>query len=153
MSFWCFNRPKPPCCPESADSFYAQFTVTANPESGSDLPMSILFQEGDRILLNGPNQILLAPGYLYLVNYLFLATPEPDGYFEIIPRINGSLRLYYAFFAPAGSLERNASAAGSFTTNEAASQAASLSFNLTYPPTVNNIDITGTVSVTPLPRL
>lgn len=153
MSFRCFNNFKPPCRPDNACRFFAQFAVTANPASGSDLPMSVVFQEGDQIRLNGANQILLAPGYLYLVNYLFLATPEPDGFFEIVPRINGSLRLYYAFFAPAGSLERNASAAGSFTTNEAASQEAALAFNLTYPPTVNNIDITGTVSVTPLIRL
>lgn len=153
MSFWCPNHPKPPCTTNSTCRFFAQFTVTANVASGSDLPMSVLFQEGDQIRLNNTDQILLDPGYLYLINYLFLATPEPDGFFEIIPRINGSLRLYYAFFAPAGGVERNASAAGSFTTNEAASQEASLAFHLTYPSTVNNIDLTGTISVTPLIRL
>lgn len=145
--------PKPPCHPGEAISSYAQYGVQSSPPSGSDLPLSILFQEGDSIRQNGDSEILLAPGYLYLIDYLFLATPEANGYLQIVPRINGSLRLLYSFFAPANGRERNASASGSFTTNAAATSEASLSFSLTYPNTVRNIDISGAVSVTPLLRI
>lgn len=153
MSFCCSPSPKPTCEPESKCKFFAQYVVSGNPASGTNLPMSPLFQEGNQIRLNENNQILLAPGYLYLVDYIFLAITETDGYMQIVPKINETLRLLYAYFAPAGSLARNASASGSFTTNEAAAQEASLSFGLTYPSTVKNIDITGAISVTPLIKL
>ena len=37
-----------------------------------------IFQEGTQIHLNGNTEIILAPGYLYLINYLLLATTEPS---------------------------------------------------------------------------
>ena len=52
-----------------------------------------IFQEGTQIHLNGNTEIILAPGYLYLINYLLLATTEPDNYMQIVPRINGTLQL------------------------------------------------------------
>lgn len=85
---------------------------------------------GQGIRLEGDSDIMLETGWLYLVDYIFLATPEPQGYMQIVPRINRSLRGLYSFFAPAGT-ERNASASGSFTTNEAAVSEARLSFHLT----------------------
>lgn len=150
MNFWCSNPPKPSCKPKPKCNFYAQFAVHANPASGLELPMTVVFQNGNQIQLEEDSQILLAPGYLYLINYIFLATPEAGGCMQITPKINDTLRLLYACFAPAGNIARNASASGSFTTNEALIQEASLSFNLTYPATVRNIDISGAVSVTPL---
>lgn len=71
---------------------------------------------------------------------------------EIIPYINGTPRLLYSFFAPTGA-ERNTSASAGFTTNEAATSEARLSFRLDYPVTTRNIDISGTVSVTPLMKI
>ena len=71
---------------------------------------------------------------------------------QIVPRINGTLQLLYSFLAPAGSGSRNTSAAGSFTTNAAAEEAR-LSFSLTYPPEVRNIDISGAISITPLIKI
>lgn len=142
-----------PCTPYEAIDFYAQYGVQANPPSGSDLPLFVLFQEGDRIHLNGSSEILLAPGYLYLIDYLFLASPEKNGYMQITPVINGNLNLLYSFFAPANGQERNASASGGFTTNTALSQEGSVSFRLTYPETVRNINISGAVSVTPLIKI
>lgn len=149
------KKPKDKCCCEKTEEkpdFFAQYSVLASPPSRSDLPFRPVFQKGESIHLDGETEIALKAGYLYLIDYIFLATPEAGGYFEIVPRINGSLRLLYAFFAPAGS-ERNASASGSFTTNEAASEDITLSFNLTYPDTVRNIDISGAVSVTPLMKI
>lgn len=150
-AFCC--RPAERCCPPVPEDpfFYAQFGVSANPASGSFLPLFRIFG-GEEIGIRDNNTVVLPPGYLYLVNYVFQAVPEADSYFQIVPYLNGSPRLITSFFAPSGT-ERNASAAGSFTTNEAAGAAAELAFSLTYPEKVRNIDITGTVSVTPLHRL
>lgn len=142
----CCWKPKPP----GNIDFYAQYRVQSSPISGSLLSMASNFQAGEQIHLYNDTEIILAPGYLYLINYLFLATPEADGYMQITPRINGSLRLLYSYFAPAGSASSSTSASGSFTTNEALTEEASVSFQLTYPSTVRNIDISGTISVTPL---
>lgn len=154
----CFGNKSPACppepspVPEERPDFFAQFGVTGNPESGSALPLIQLFNVGEGIRLENDTEIILEPGWLYLVDYIFLATPEPGGYMQIIPRINGSLRGLYSFFAPTGD-ERNTSASGSFTTNEAAASQARLSFALTYPETAGNIDISGAVSVTPLMKI
>ncbi len=142
-----------PCPSREKIDFYAQYGVLGDPPSGSDLPFLTLFQETDKIHLNGDTEIVLAPGYLYLIDYIFLAVPEANGYMQIVPRINGVLKLLYSFFAPANSQEKVASASGSFTTNAASEAEALLSFHLTYPPTVRNIDISGAVSVTPLLKI
>lgn len=148
MRFYdCFCRPDKPQEPYS----YAQYGVQSSPPSNSDLPMLVLFQEGNQISLDN-TQILLAPGYLYLVDYIFLATPEPDSYMQITPKINNSLRLLYSYFAPTGSASRNTSASGSFTIPVTESNTA-VSFNLTYPATVRNIDISGAVSVTTIHKI
>lgn len=132
--------------------FYAQFGVFSNPESGSHLSFYEIFRRGDGISLENSDTIVLRPGYLYLINYIFLATPEPGNFMQIIPSVNGTLRFQYSFFAPAGN-ERNTSASGSFTINEAILDEASIQIQITYPEGVNNIDISGSVSVTPLMRI
>ena len=144
MKLRCCHGNKPPACPPGPDpapeerpDFFAQFGVTSSPASGSSLPLIQLFNVGEGIRLEGDSDIMLAPGWLYLVDYIFLATPEPQGYMQIVPRINGSLRGLYSFFA----------------TNEAAVSEARLSFHLTYPATTRNIDISGAVSVTPVIRI
>lgn len=140
------------CLPTPREPFsYAQYGVQANPPSNSDLPMLVLFQEGSQISLAN-TEILLEPGYLYLIDFIFLATPEADSFMQITPKIDGTLRLLYSFFAPTGSASRNTSASGSFTIPVPENRTA-LSFNLTYPNTVNNIDISGAVSVTVLHKL
>lgn len=144
-----------PCCcpvcpvPTPEANFYAQFGVNANPASGSNLPFFTVFNEGDRITADGSGIITLPAGYMYHIDYLFLATPEAGNYFQIVPYINDSPGLLYSFLSPAGS-NRNSSASGGFLTNQALSQAASLRFVLTYPPETNNIDISGAVSIMPL---
>lgn len=130
---------------------YAQYGVQANPPSKSDLPMAVLFQEGEQISLTD-TEIFLEPGYLYLIDFIFLATPEADSFMQITPKINGMLQLLYSFFAPTGSASRNASASGSFTV-PVTENSASVSFNLTYPDKVRNIDISGAVSVTLLHKI
>lgn len=137
-----------PCEPYS----YAQYGVQANPPSNSDLPMSVLFQEGGQIALMNNTEIVLVPGYLYLVDFIFLATPGTNSYMQITPKINGSLRLLYSFFAPSGTASGNTSASGSFTipTNDSNTI---LTFSLTYPNTVTNIDISGAISVTMLHKI
>lgn len=140
------------CKPCDSSYSYAQYAVQANPPSNSDLPMSILFQEGGQIALMNNTQIVLVPGYLYLVDFIFLATPGTNSYMQITPKINGSLRLLYSFFAPSGAASRNTSASGSFTIPTTDDNAI-LSFNLTYPNTVTNIDISGAISVTMLHKI
>ena len=130
---------------------YAQYGVQSNPPSGSDLPMFILFQEGNQISLTN-TEISLEPGYLYLIDYIFLSTPEVDSFMQITPKIDGSLKLLYSFFAPTGSAARNTSASGSFTIPVSENNT-TLSFNLTYPETVRNIDISGAISVTVLHKI
>lgn len=75
---------------------YAQYGVQANPPSKSDLPMAVLFQEGEQISLTD-TEIFLEPGYLYLIDFIFLATPEADSFMQITPKINGTLQLLYSF--------------------------------------------------------
>lgn len=152
MDKCCCHNPCPPApVPPESLNFYAQFGASNNSASGTYLDFFPVFQEGNGIQLENDTTILLAPGYLYLINYLFLATPEANNYMQILPYINGSPRLLYSFFAPAGA-ERNTSASGSFTTNEAISAEGRLSFRLTYSPGTRNIDLTGAVSVTPLQK-
>lgn len=151
-----FPCPEPSCqcCPippkpVKQPDFYAQYGVTANPNSGSRLPYLPIFNQGNQIQLEEPTVILLPQGYLYLINYIFLATPEADSYMQIVPELNGTIRSLYSFFAPS-SQARNASASGSFTTNEAANGPLRLSIQLTYSQLVRNIDISGAVSITPI---
>lgn len=152
----CCDMPKPCRCPHKKSGipdFYAQFAVQANPPSDTDLPFFVLFEKGEKIILNTGSEIRLPAGYLYLIDFIFSGTPEPDGYLQITPRINNTLRILYSCFAPANNAARNTSASGSFTTDAAAAEAAVLSFNLVYPETVRNIDISGVVSVTPLMQI
>lgn len=146
---WNCKCPRPCPVPEKGPDFYAQFGVASSLSSGSNIPFYEVFKSGDGIYLEDEETIILTQGYLYLIEYLFIATPEPGNYMEIVPAINGTPRLNYAFFAPAGNA-RNVSASGGFTTNEAAAAEARLTMRLTYPAEVRNIDISGSVSVTPL---
>lgn len=130
---------------------YAQYSVQSNPPSNTEIPMTILFQEGNQITLR-TTKILLEPGYLYLINFIFLATPEADSFMQITPKIDGTLRLLYSVFAPTGSASRNTSATGSFTI-PVSEDTSTVSLNLTYPDTVKNIDLTGSISVTVLHKL
>lgn len=150
MSFLCCHKLKPVCPkPGVRPDFYAQYRVFANTPSGEDLPFVRAFGKGEEIRLADSTTILLEPGYLYLIDFLFLATPEADSYMQIVPLIGGTLRGLYSFYAPTG-VTGNASASGSFTTNEADEADITLSFRLTYPETVRNIDLSGSVSITPL---
>lgn len=130
---------------------YAQYGVQSSSSSGSELPLFSLFQEGQQISLSA-TKIALEPGFLYLVNFIFLATPEPDSYVQITPVIDGSLKSMYSFFAPTGSAARNASTSGSFTLPVSGSSS-TLSFSAAYPDTVRNIDLSGSVSVTALRKI
>lgn len=144
--------PSNPCCIPYDFYSFAQYGVQTNVPSGSDVPMFTLFQEGNKIILNN-DIITLSAGYLYLVNYIFTATTEANGYMQITPEINGTPNLLYSYFAPAGAQSRNTSASGSFTTNAALLNEATLAFHLTYPDTVRNIDLSGAVSVTAMPKV
>lgn len=137
-------------CKPDEPSAYAQYGVQANPPSNTDLPMFVLFQEGEKIALNS-TEISLDEGYLYLINYIFLTTTEINSYMQITPRINDALNLLYSSLSSSGNSVRDTSVSGSFTI--AASDNTTLAFYLTYPETVNNIDISGAVSVTALNKL
>lgn len=130
---------------------YAQYGVQSNPPSNTDIPMTVLFQEGKQITLK-TTEILLEAGYLYLINFIFLATPEADSFIQITPKIDGSLRLLYSVFASTGSASRNTSATGGITI-PVYENTSIVSFSLTYPDTAKNIDITGAISVTALHKL
>ena len=83
------------CCNKNQEciDFFAQYGTSSNPASGSFIPLNAIFRRGDEIHLEEETQIVLAPGSLYLIDYVFLATPEADGFMEIIPYINGTPRL------------------------------------------------------------
>ena len=127
---------------------YAQYGVTASPASGSFLPLYPVWGAGGLTSLPTDDTITLQPGYVYAVSYVFLATPEPGNYFQILPFINGTPRLLYSFTGNAAN-GRNAAASAFFLTNEALYEPVDLSFSLTYPDTVRNIDISGAVSIYP----
>ncbi|SHF04858.1 hypothetical protein SAMN02745158_02371 [Lactonifactor longoviformis DSM 17459] len=147
----CYNDCHCNCSKPQELCSYAQYGVQSSPPSKTDLPMLTLFQEGKQISL-ADTKIILEPGYLYLIDFIFLATPEADSYMQITPKINGALKLLYSYFAPTGSASRNASASGSFTI-PVTEDSTSVSFSLTYPETVRNIDITGAISVTALHKI
>ena len=150
--------PEPPCPPPCSTQpevpdFFAQYGVMSSPASGSNLAYLKIFNQGNKITLQENTVIVLPKGYLYQIDYLFLATPETNSYFQVVPYLNGSPRLLYAGWASSNSAFRNASTSGSFTTDEARNADALLSIRLTYPNTVRNIDISGAVSITPLQKL
>lgn len=152
MSFcnFCRFHSTPPCNPCTTYS-YAQYGVQSNPPSGSDLPMFALFEEGEQIALSD-TRITLKAGYLYLIDYIFLATTEANSYLQITPKIDDLPNLLYSYFAPSGSAARNTSASGSFTVL-ASAEDTTLAFYLTYPSSVRNIDLSGAISVTLLHEL
>lgn len=140
-----------PICPVPApdENFYAQFGVNANPASGSNLPFYSVFNEKNKIAADNNGIITLPAGYIYHIDYLFLATPEKGNYFQIVPHINNLPGLLYSFLSQAA-VYRSSSASGGFLTDQALNQDAALRFVLTYPPETINIDISGAVSITPL---
>lgn len=138
------------CCPgkRRKRDFYAQFGVTANPSPGERLPFFEVFGQGEGVRLTDERTILLSAGYLYKIDYVFLAAAEPESYMQILPWVNGAPALLYSFFAPSGAF-RNTSASAGFTL-EALSEDVVLQLQITYPEQVRNIDISGAVSVTPV---
>lgn len=129
-------------------SFCAQFGVNSNPSSGSDIPFFTVFNIGKQITANNTGVITLSAGFIYHIDYLFLATPEIGSYFQIVPHINHSPALLYSALSQAA-VYRSVSASGSFLTNQALNDAATLRFVLTYPEETVNIDISGAVSIMP----
>lgn len=142
--------PIPPCpVPEKGLDFYAQFFMQTNVASESNLPMVEVFHGGEGIYLENPETIVLKPGYVYWIEYLFQITVDPPNDMQIIPGLNGRSRYYYGYLIPPGG-SRYASASGGFITNEAIEKEARLTFKTIYPEEVERIDISGTVSVTPV---
>lgn len=152
MSCYPCNECCRPICPAPTPkaNFYAQFGVNANPPSGNNLPLFTVFNKGNQIVVDSSGTIILPGGYLYHIDYLFQATPEIGSYFQIVPHINNSPGLLYSFLSQAA-VYRSSSASGGFLTDQALTQDASLRFVLTYPPETRNIDISGAVSIMPLP--
>lgn len=143
----CNDCCRPVCpAPKPDTNFYAQFGVNANPASGSNLPFYTVFNLGNGITAE-EGIITLPAGYVYHIDYVFLATPEIGNYFQILPFINNSPGLLYSFLSQAA-VYRSSAASGGFLTNQALNQDASLRFVLTYPPETVNIDISGAVSIT-----
>lgn len=147
---FCRFHPNPPYNPCTTCS-YAQYGIQSNPPSGSDLPLFPLFEEGAQITLSD-TRITLKAGYLYLIDYILLATTETNSYLQITPKIDDVPNLLYSYFAPSGSAARNTSASGSFTVL-ASDKDTALAFYLTYPSSVRNIDLSGAISVTLLHKL
>ena len=83
-----------PCCPAPVPAepidFYAQYGTSYNGASGTYVSFFPVFQEGVGIRLENDTTISLKPGYLYLIDFIFLGTAEADGYMQILPYINGS---------------------------------------------------------------
>lgn len=136
------------CCPKFPRNKHvaAQFTMISSPATNERIPLTEAWNYGSGITLSNNNTITLAPGRLYEISYVTLATPEAGNYYEIIPYINDTIRLVYAAMGTAGS-NRDASASATFLINEATNAAATISFNITYPETVRNIDLSGVVSI------
>ena len=60
---------------KQAQSICHQYGVQSSPPSNSNIPMSVIFQEGSQIILMD-TEIVLVPGFLYLIDFIFLATPN-----------------------------------------------------------------------------
>lgn len=146
----CIRKCKPVC--ESPvpkrELFYAQYGVNAHPAAGEYLSFFEMFNEGSKILLRDEETIVLPAGHLYQISYVFQATVEEGNYFQILPFLDDTPGLLYAFYAPAGA-GRNASASAGFITNRALEQAAVLRFLVAYPEELCWIDLSGSVSITP----
>lgn len=149
---WCekFGRnPQDPCCPES----YAQYGTIGRYPSGNYLSFYEVFRKGTEISLEEDQTIVLQPGYLYLIDYVFLATTGSQQRLQILPYINQQPGLLYSVFSISGN-EDNVSTAASFTTNAAWDEAAQLEFRVTAGNESGTVtaDLQGAVSVTPLIR-
>lgn len=144
----------PPCCSECPkqecfNRAYAQYSIYSNRASDTLLPFRLLKESGGLTAIVGEDSILFSPGYIYYVSYTLLATPENGNYYQILPIINGSLKLIYATFTPANE-RRSASVSSGFLLSEAEREEATLRLRLTYPPEVNNIDLSGGLSIFPV---
>lgn len=136
------------CCPKRPkyEPAAAQFSIVASPDNIERIPLTESWSYGRGIALSDSTTITLAPGRLYEITYVTIATPEAGNFYEIVPYINGTLRLLYAAMGTAGN-NRNASTCAAFLIDEAANAEATISFSITYPETVRNIDLTGVISV------
>ena len=149
---WCEKHHKDPqdiCCPDS----FAQYGTVGRVPSGSYLSFYEVFREGTDISLEEEQTIILQPGFLYLIDYIFLATIGPGNRFQVIPYINQQPGLLYSVFSISGN-EDTATGAGSFTTNAAWDDAAELRFRVTAGSDAGTVDAggQGAVSITPLIR-
>lgn len=139
----------PPGAAGWKNTAYAQYGITASPPSHNYLPYYPVWGAGGLTSLPTDETIQLMPGYVYMISFVFLATPEAGNYYQLLPYLNGSPRLLYSALGNAGS-GRTASVSASFLTNEALYDPLDFSLLLTYPDSVRNIDITGAVSIYPV---
>ena len=149
---WCEKHHKDPqdiCCPDS----FAQYGTVGRVPSGSYLSFYEGFREGTDISLEEEQTIILQPGFLYLIDYIFLTTIGPGNRFQVIPYINQQPGLLYSVFSISGN-EDTATGAGSFTTNAAWDDVAELRFRVTAGSDAGTVDagVQGAVSITPLIR-
>lgn len=153
----CSFCPSPACPPVSpcppplpwGNTAYAQYSVTSNAASGSDLPFRLSAQSGDLVQVVNNTMLTLAPGHVYQIGYTFLASPGDNQYFQIVPSVAGTPRLLYSAIGSASGA-RNASVSGSFLVTETTQEAVTLTFRLTYPEGAENIDLSGVVLAVPV---
>lgn len=139
-------------CPESGicNKAYARYDITGSGPSGSYFMYSLSAQEGELVRTTDQNTLLLAAGYIYYISYNIIATPELNSFFQTVPYIDGSPRLYYATFSPTNSVWRNASAANGFIVDESGREECTLQLRLTFAENTRNIDASGVLSIFPV---
>lgn len=143
------GEPGPPGASGTPNRFYAQYGVTANPSSGNNLPFFSVFENGALTALADSTTISLKSGYIYLINIILLATAGENRYLQIVPYLNGAPQLLYATFSPSN-MSQNVSTSSNFITNAALDKDATFQLKLFYPNTPRNIDISGSISITPV---
>lgn len=145
------------CCPEKescppsgiCNTAYAQYSLVDKRASNTFLAMNELIESGGLTGVEQGDTIQLAAGYIYYVDYTVLASPGNENYFQIVPFINDNIKLLYGTFGSANTAKAVSISSG-FLISETAENTAALRLHLTYSENVQNIDLTGVISIFPI---
>lgn len=144
------GEPGPQGIPGPCSTAAAQYGITALVPDQGLVPFYPIWESGGLTSLSPSTVVTLEAGFIYAISFGVLATTEPENYFQIIPRLNGTLRLLFTAQGNAAAGNRNAFASHFFLTNEALDGPLTLSLSAIYPPKADELSVTGHLSIYPV---
>lgn len=149
----CLEKPAENPCPQSGicNRAYGEYSMASlNGPTNSYVTLHPLLQAGNLVRQSSDTALTLASGYVYYVSFLALATPETNGFFQLVPWLDEEVQLRLATFSPANAQWRNASTSGSFLIDRTLEEETVLRLQLSYSEQTRNIDLSGSLSIFPV---